>query len=174
MTLPALRLRRQAQLALLILTLTLPACARQSERHPPVLLPAFAEYPVPVPALSAAAATALMDSPYALELDARRSSPVHLLTTRRPLPLKALSALASRPSPGMRGKPLHAELQVAVSITPSRGRPDAARVTIQPEFQVYISGWRDQRQWLLWTSNQTLERELFEGIRSRLGIESAK
>ncbi len=127
-----------------------------------------------VRALSAAAAAALMDSPYALELDARRSSPIHLLTARRPLPLKALSDLASRPNPGMWGKPLHAQLQVEVSIASSRGRPEVARVTIQSYFWVYTSGWGDQRQWLMWTSNQTMEREFLARIGSRLGIERAE
>jgi len=103
-----------------------------------------------------------------LELDTRRTAPDSLITLRQILSLKDLKVLAYPGKPGLWGKALHADLQVLISIRLSYTSPDFSRVTIQPVFMVYISRWRDRRQWIQWRSNGMLEEELLSHIEADL------
>lgn len=158
------------------LTLTVPfliivllSCAgREPLPENPSNLPAYREFPATVEALSNASVAALRFSSYNLEPDIRHSSPEFIVTLHQNLSLKKLRKLAYRGDPGLSGKPIHADLHVQLSVRPSYVRDDHSRVTVQPIFLVYISRFRDRRQWIEWRSNGTLESELLEAIEAQL------
>jgi hypothetical protein len=157
-----------------ILVLTLPillllACAgREPLPDNPSNLPYFKEFPVSIETLSNAAIAGLRFSTYGLEPDIRHSSPGNIVTLHQTLSLKELRRLAYRGDPGLRGKPIHADLHLQISIRPSYVRDDHSRVTVQPVILVYISRFRDRRQWIEWRSTGTLEKELLQVIESQL------
>ena len=162
---------RLAHCALAVVILSLAGCAGGSARDSSAQLPYFREYPVALQVLAAAAAEAVAASYLGLELDTRQSRPTRLITVPQPLPIKAARRLARPGRPGLRGRPLAARLHVELTLAPSRSRKDASRITIQPVFRVYISRWGDQRQWIQWQSNATVELELLAGIGAQLGME---
>jgi hypothetical protein len=82
--------------------------------------------------------------------------------------MKELRRLAYRGDPSLRGKPIHADLHIQLSVRPSYLRDDHSRITVQPVFLVYISRFRDRRQWIQWRSNGALEGELLENIEAQL------
>ncbi|MFB0517183.1 MAG: hypothetical protein ACETWG_11355 [Candidatus Neomarinimicrobiota bacterium] len=149
-------------------------CVGRPGGSAPSNLPYFQEFQVSAQLLADAAAKAVRSSSYDLELDTRRTTPNQLITLHRPLPKRGLKQLAYPGRPGIWGKMLHADLHVLVSIRLSYARPEYSRVTIQPVFLVYISRWRDRRQWIQWRSNGTLERELLSLIEAYLQPEGLK
>ena len=165
-----------SQVSARILKLTVPfliiallACAgREPLPENPSNLPAFREFPATVEVLSNASVAALRFSSYNLEPDIRHSSPEFIITLHQKLSLKKLRKLAYRGYPSLRGKPIHADFHVQLSVRPSYVRDDHSRITVQPIFLVYISRFRDRRQWIEWRSNGTLESELLEAIEAQL------
>ncbi|MFC1484312.1 hypothetical protein ACFL5M_02060 [Candidatus Neomarinimicrobiota bacterium] len=145
------------------------ACAgREPPPENPSNLPYFSEFPTSVEILSNASIAALRFSSARLEPDIRHSSPENIVTLHQTLNLKELRRLAYRGDPSLRGKAIHADLHVQLSVRPSYVRDDHSRVTVQPVFLVYISRFRDRRQWIQWRSNGTLEAELLENIEAQL------
>lgn len=145
------------------------SCAgREPLPEKPSNLPAFKEFPATVEALYNASVAALRFSSYNLEPDIRHSSPEFIVTLHQKLSLKKLRKLAYQGKPSLRGKPIHADLHVQLSIRPSYVRDDHCRITVQPIFLVYISRFRDRRQWIEWRSNGMLENELLEAIEAQL------
>jgi hypothetical protein len=145
------------------------ACAgREPPPENPSNLPFFGEFPTSVETLSNASIAALRFSSSRLEPDIRHSSPENIVTLHQTLSMKELRRLAYRGDPSLRGKAIHADLHVQLSIRPSYVRDDHSRVTVQPVFLVYISRFRDRRQWIQWRSNGTLEAELLENIEAQL------
>lgn len=149
--------------------LILPGCAgRGPIPEDPTNLPQFREFSTPIETLSTAAMAALRFSSYDLEPDIRHSSPENIVTLHQTLSMKELRRLAYRGDPSLRGKAIHADLHVQLSIRPSYVRDDHSRVTVQPVFLVYISRFRDRRQWIQWRSNGTLEGDLLDAIEAQL------
>ncbi|MFC1619644.1 hypothetical protein ACFL45_06825 [Candidatus Neomarinimicrobiota bacterium] len=145
------------------------ACAgREPTQENSSNLPYFSEFPTSIETLSNASIAALRFSSYRLEPDIRHSSPENVVTLHQTLSMKELRRLAYRGDPSLRGKAIHADLHVQLSIRSSYVRDDHSRVTVQPVFLVYVSRFRDRRQWIQWRSNGTLEAELLENIEAQL------
>jgi hypothetical protein len=160
---------KNLRLTIPFLTIVILACAgREPLPENPSSLPAYREFPATVEELSNASIAALRFSSYNLEPDIRHSSPEFIVTLHQNLSLKKLRKLAYRGNPGLRGKPIHADLHVQLSVRPSYVQDDHSRITVQPIFLVYISRFRDRRQWIEWRSNGTLEGELLETIEAQL------
>ncbi len=143
--------------------LILPGCA--GWRGPGVpILPAYQDFPGAPSDLLIDVETAILKSPYKLQLDSRSSIPGRLLTYEQALPLPALEALAEPGRPTLRGKKLRATLQLVITISEAPGNSTTTRVRVEPTFRVYLSLWGDRRQWIEWRSNGILEKRLLTAI----------
>ncbi len=152
----------------LVLTLALLGCAHRPLPAVHPALPRFQEFPVSAQTLAVAASQAVRRSSFGLELDQRDSSPTVMRTRSQMLTSKALKKLAWRGGSRLWGVVLGARLSVQLTIRPSYVVAGHSRITIQPDFRAYISRLGDQRQWIRWLSDGTLEGELFSSITTHL------
>ncbi|UCH11184.1 MAG: hypothetical protein JSU61_04660 [Fidelibacterota bacterium] len=90
------------------------------------------------------------------------------MTLHRPLSRKDLRKLAYPGKPSVKGRALYADLHVQMTIRSSYKEAGYSRVTIEPIFMVYISRWRDRRQWIQWRSNGVLEADLLSFMEAYL------
>lgn len=84
------------------------------------------------------------------------------------LPVRDLVDLANPITKKVRGKFLDAYLTVEVRFQDSRDLRAHQRVSINSIYQVYVSRLGDERQWIQWRSNGTVERAILENMRTRL------
>ena len=56
------------------------------------------------------------------------------------------------------------EIALVTTIGEAPGVSTTSRVRVEPIYKVYLSRFRDRRQWIEWRSNGTLERELLAAI----------
>ncbi len=143
-------------------------CAGRSPAIDGPSLPVFQEFQTSPQNLSIAAASALHSSSLNLELDTRRTTLDTLITQPLPLSKRTLKQLAAPGITGLKGKLMGAELQLVLSIRSSYTQSEFSRITVQPIFLVYVSRWRDQRQWIQWYSNNKLENEIITSIEAEL------
>ena len=149
--------------AFLAAGLIFPGCAGRRGPDEP-MFPAFQDFPGAPSDLTVDVETAVLQSPYGLLLDTHSARPGHLVTYVQPLPLATLEALAAPGRSALRGKKLRATLQLVITISLAPGNSATTRVRVEPIYRVYLSLWRDRRQWIEWRSNGTLERLLLKAI----------